>query len=101
MRELGLTAVQLAQKAGLDPSTVRAVIAGRRWPNEATRQKLAEALGWKLGDVARLAMACHVTLEQVPTADLVRELCRRFDDPHVRDVPVRGTSRPPLKTVSA
>lgn len=79
MKQLGLTTVQLAQKAGLDPGTVRSVIAGRRWPTEATREKIADALGWEVGDVARRAMSGHLALEQVPTAALIQELCRRFD----------------------
>lgn len=80
MKELGLTAVELARKAGVDPGTVRALVAGRRWPNEATQEKLADALGWNADHLTRLAVSRHVSLEEVPTAALVRELCRRFDD---------------------
>jgi transcriptional regulator with XRE-family HTH domain len=78
MQELGLTAVQLAAKAGLDPSTVRAVLDGRRWPTERTRSRLAAALGWEVGEVARRALSGHVPLSEVPTERLLRELCRRF-----------------------
>lgn len=79
MKELELTTVQLAQKAGLDPGTVRSVITGRHWPTEATREKIAAALGWEVGDVARHAMSGHLSLEHLPTAALIEELCRRFD----------------------
>ena len=79
MRELGLNAPQLARRAGVDPTTVRAFLAGRRWPQPRTRARLARALGWQVGDGIRLAVDSGRLLEQVPTRDLIKELCRRVD----------------------
>lgn len=42
---LGLSQVELAQRAGVDKSTVRGMESGRYWPCWDTRQKLRRALG--------------------------------------------------------
>jgi transcriptional regulator with XRE-family HTH domain len=78
MAELGMSVAELAEKAGVDPTTVRAFLAGRRWPHASTRAKVARALGWKLGDAARAAFQ-EQSLAHIPTRELVRELCRRLD----------------------
>lgn len=79
MRELGLSVTDLARNAKVDPTTVRAFLSGRRWPQSRTREKLARALGWQLGDAMRQAVVATEWLAQVPTRDLVKELCRRAD----------------------
>ena len=43
--ELGLSKVELAQKAGVDKATVRGMESGKYWPCWDTRQKLRRALG--------------------------------------------------------
>lgn len=79
MTELDLTAAELARRAGVDPTTVRALVKGSRWPNPSTRQKLAEALGWELGDTLRAAaIQGYVVIKTIPTKEIVTELCRRF-----------------------
>lgn len=96
MRELGLSVSELADKAGVDPTTVRALMAGTRWLRDDTRARIISALDWPPGEISRRVWAGRtVALAEAPTADLVRELCRRFaPDGHGREVPVSGTSRP-------
>lgn len=43
--ELGLSKVELAQKAGVDKATVRGMESGKYWPCWDTRQKLRRVLG--------------------------------------------------------
>lgn len=79
MRELGMTNAELARRAGVDPTTVRAFLRARRWPHASTRRKLADALGWNVGDAMTVAMQGHVSLETIPTRELILELCRRLE----------------------
>lgn len=81
MQELGLTTTQLAEKAGVDPTTVRAFINGTRMLRDETRCKLLTALGWGPNELARRAWA----LANFETGELVGELCSRLNqDHHVR-----------------
>lgn len=80
MNELGLSTPELASRAGVDPTTVRAFLRGSSWPRETTRAKLARALGWRVGDAARIAVAGHMQLQSVSTRELLKELCRRVDE---------------------
>lgn len=50
--ELGLTQKQL----GMDPSSYRAFVAGTSWPQARTRAKIEVALGWPVGEIARIAL---------------------------------------------
>lgn len=88
MTELGLNAPQLAAKAGVHPGTVRALVSGKRWPHDATRDAIIAALGWAPGEISRRVWGGRIALEDVPTGDLIRELCRRYgeDHPHVREM---------------
>lgn len=52
-QELGV--YELARKAGVDPATVSDFVAGRRWPQVATRKRVSEALGWLPEGIDRLA----------------------------------------------
>lgn len=80
MTELRTTAAGVARRAGVDPKTLRALLAGESWPRSETRARLEAALGWGDGEIARQAMAgAQLSLEAVPTADLLAELCRRAD----------------------
>lgn len=93
MTELELSAAELARRARVDPTTVRALVNGARWPNPSTRQKLAAALGWDLGDTFRVAaMHGYLDLSTVSTKELLVELCRRFDACPGHCVP--GVARP-------
>lgn len=87
MKELGLNAPRLAEKAEVHPSTVRALINGTRWPHATTRDRIVGALGWSPDEVTRRVWGGRVALGDVATADLARELCRRLgeDHRHVRD----------------
>lgn len=78
MNELGLTVTQLAAKAQVHPSTVRALINAGRPLNTSTRERIMTALGWSLGEVGRRVYG-PPRLEDVPTEDLTGELCRRFN----------------------
>ena len=87
MSELGLSAAELARLAGVDASTVRALLKGRRWPNDGTRNRLSAALGWPPGEIARAAVRQggapiganrFGSLSEVSTAELAHELCDRL-----------------------
>lgn len=73
MGERELTQEALAEKAGVDPTTVNAFLKGRNWPQVRTRAKLEVALGWPVGMLGRIAMG-----EEPPrsplTADELRQL---------------------------
>jgi ribosome-binding protein aMBF1 (putative translation factor) len=45
LEEIGISADDLAQAAGLDAKTVRAIVSGNYTPNPSQRQRLAAALG--------------------------------------------------------
>jgi transcriptional regulator with XRE-family HTH domain len=79
MTELGYTVEDLAAKAGLDPTTVRRAIAGRTWPRERTRYRLAEALGVQVGEIGRRALDPS-PLSRFTLSELARELCNRLDN---------------------
>lgn len=84
MRELGLTASELAEKADLDPTTIRALLGGRRRVREETWERVLAAVNLPRGDVTRQMWA----VSQAPTEDLIHELCRRVDSGH--EVPGTG-----------
>lgn len=44
--ELGLGPYEFARKADVDPGTLTDFLAGKRWPQPATRKKISLALGW-------------------------------------------------------
>lgn len=92
MRELGMTAPQLAEKAEVHPSTVRALLRGARWPRAGTRDRIIAALDWTADGLTRRVWGGRVALKDATTEDLVRELCQRIsqDHPHVREE--RGSS---------
>lgn len=88
MKELGLTAPQLAKKAGISPATVRSFIRGERRLHDNTVERLVAALEWPPGEVSRRVWGSWICLADTSTADLIRELCRRFgpDCPGARNV---------------
>lgn len=51
----GWNVVDLAREADLDAGTVGDFLAGKRWPQIATRGKIAVALGWTADSIDRLA----------------------------------------------
>ena len=92
LAELGLTVEEFAGKAGLDPTTVRATISGRRWPREQTRAKLCEALGWEDGEIARRAVN-GTALRDASLEELVEEMCNRVGFYPWRELPARHAER--------
>jgi transcriptional regulator with XRE-family HTH domain len=78
MNDLGLTVPKLAKDAGVNQSTIRALLAAQRWPRAATRQAINHALGWPMGELARRA-ASTPDLRDFSTSDLLAELCRRAE----------------------
>lgn len=97
MTELGITAPELARRAGVDPTTVRALIKSERWPRDSTRRRISRALGWPDGEVARIALTDPPPLSAIPTEDLVRELCRRLggcETPDTWELRTRRAKRP-------
>lgn len=52
---LNLSQAQLAGKVGVDTKTIWRFETEHRWPHAGTRAKIEEALGWKPGDLAKIA----------------------------------------------
>lgn len=79
INSLGGTVPQIARAAGIDPRTLRRLINGDTWPYESTRIAVCQALDWPDGELARRAAdSLSRPLANVPTRDLVLELCRRY-----------------------
>lgn len=55
MGQLGLTQLQLAERARLDPTTISTFFNGHHWPQARTRAKLEAALEWPVGTLADIA----------------------------------------------
>lgn len=55
MGQLGLTQLQLAQRAGVDVSTLSTFFNGHHWPQARTRAKLEAALDWPVGTLQEIA----------------------------------------------
>ena len=53
--ELALTQQELADAAGVDSKTIYNLESGGRWPIAKTRTLIEKALGWPLGEMARIA----------------------------------------------
>lgn len=80
IKELGMTTPALAEKAGVDATTVRALIKGVRWPQARTWERLDPVLGFDPGEVAKLAVGSARRIEDYSTQELLAELCRRSDE---------------------
>lgn len=75
--ELHTTPAAVARKAGVSANTVRALVSGKRWPHQHTRERIALALGWRPGDLARRAL--DGTLADLTILDLLLEAVRRLE----------------------
>lgn len=69
----------VARKAGVDPTTVRSLVRGARWPNTSSRLRIADALEWPPGEIARRALVDVSDLAAYTTGELLAELTRRAD----------------------
>lgn len=76
MDERRLTVPRLAEKAGVSAATVRALLAGDRWPNLETRNLVENALGWRLGELARRAIGSRAVdvVSDLNTVEIVELL---------------------------
>lgn len=64
----------LADKAGVDPKTLRSLEKGYRWPREGSRARIENALNWPTGVLDLLleeAMASHDSDGDLPSSSLV------------------------------
>jgi len=55
MGRLGLTQLQLAERAHVDPTTISTFFNGHHWPQARTRAKLETALEWPVGTLGDIA----------------------------------------------
>lgn len=55
MGQLGLTQMQLAQRARVDVSTLSTFFNGHHWPQARTRAKIEAALSWPVGTLQEIA----------------------------------------------
>lgn len=53
--QLGLNQNELADKAGVNPTTVSFLETGKRWPRVKSQLGITRALGWPDGELERLA----------------------------------------------
>lgn len=78
IKEMGLSVPAFAGKAGVDPTTVRAMLKGERWPQQRTLDALTDALGLPEGEISRRVLgASSGGLEGYTSAALIAELHRR------------------------
>lgn len=77
MEGRGLTAAAVAKDAEVDVKTVRALIAGSRWPTAAVRTRVELALDWPTGELARQARNGLEALSGFSDAELAGELLHR------------------------
>jgi transcriptional regulator with XRE-family HTH domain len=85
--ELGLTGVQLAERAGMAPSAISQIETGRRSPSSTSVIKLADALGVEAGELfPKGQLPLPLDLEQR------RETARRLMDAGVSEATSRGVS---------
>jgi len=75
---LHTNAAAIARRAGIDPKTLRALLAGESWPTAATRARICEALDWPIGELSRRALDGG-GLETYTTRDLLVEVWRRVE----------------------
>lgn len=74
---LGMTQVVLARRAGVDRKTLRALIAGNRWPTVTVRGRLEDVLEWPRGEILRQARDGLEALAVYSDYELASELARR------------------------
>lgn len=67
MGQLGLTQLQLAERARVDVTTVSTFFNGHHWPQARTRAKLEAALGWPVGTLGDLASGGSPPGSPLPT----------------------------------
>lgn len=79
MNDLGLTVPKLAKAAGVDETTIRALLGCQRWPRPDTRHRINRALGWPLGELGRRSTG-PPDLSEYPTLVLLEEVCRRLEE---------------------
>jgi plasmid maintenance system antidote protein VapI len=77
--ELGMTPGSLARLAGVDVTTIRALIRGTRWPRMVTAERINSALGWAPGELQRIGLGSPIgNLSNFRTVDLAREVYARL-----------------------
>lgn len=68
---------QLAIKAGVHPNSIYDLFRGRQWPRQSTRTKIEVALGWKIGELARIATAAdELAIRRASRQELHRRRAR-------------------------
>lgn len=67
MGKLGLTQLQLAERAHLDPTTISTFFNGHHWPQARTRAKLEAALEWPVGTLGEIAGGARAPTEAKAT----------------------------------
>ena len=80
LAELATTPAAIAKTSGVSSGTIRSLVNGARWPTATSRAAIEVALGWKLGELTRLAHGdgpSALRLSDVSDIDLVLELLHR------------------------
>jgi transcriptional regulator with XRE-family HTH domain len=78
--EMHLTVPKVAAAAGIDQSTLRALIQGRRWPHQDTRARVCRVLHWPEGEIYRRGMDEFDGLAHYSLSELLIEVARRLDE---------------------
>lgn len=73
--QLGLNQNELADKAGVNPTTVSFLETGKRWPRVKSQLGITRALGWPDGELERIARS--YTGEKRPAEDATVTVLRR------------------------
>jgi hypothetical protein len=72
-----MTLAQVARDARIDVRTLRALIAGDRWPTEKVRGRVEKALGWRPGEITRQAYDGIPALATYSDEQLLSEMLHR------------------------
>lgn len=84
MNDLNLTVRELAARAGLDRTTILALLDGSRWPRPSTRLRITNALDWPVGEISSRA-TYRPELREFATTEILAELGRRVVGDRLRE----------------
>ncbi|MBF6350329.1 hypothetical protein IU448_15080 [Nocardia flavorosea] len=93
----------LAERAGVDPKTVRSLEKGERWPRDQSRAKIESALQWPAGALDRLLNEAIASIEfnaPLPSAAEVTPTGETASIPDLMVRPIRVTTVPDGRPVA-
>lgn len=78
IERLGYTVPEVANASKIDARSLRALIAGQRWPTVAIRSRVEDAIEWPRGEILRQARDGLEALAVFTDAEIAAELLLRI-----------------------